>query len=77
MNKVRKGGKVAVLYSPGFGAGWSTWASDEYNCERTAELDQLSPVLCNQQIKQESFQDIRIRVNEAVEKKVRKVLDKS
>lgn len=50
---------------------------DEYNCERTAELDQLSPVLYNQQIKQESFQNIRIRVNEAVEKKVRKVLDKS
>lgn len=22
------GGKVAVLYSPGFGAGWSTWALD-------------------------------------------------
>ncbi len=21
-------GKVAVLYSPGFGAGWSTWAHD-------------------------------------------------
>jgi hypothetical protein len=24
-NKVIKDGKVAVLYSPGFGAGWSTW----------------------------------------------------
>ena len=23
-----RGGKVAVLYSPGFGAGWSTWNSD-------------------------------------------------
>ena len=23
------GGKVAVLYSPGFGAGWSTWAYDD------------------------------------------------
>jgi hypothetical protein len=22
-------GKVAVLYSPGYGAGWSTWAHDE------------------------------------------------
>lgn len=28
MNKVKKDGKVAVLYSPGFGAGWSTWASE-------------------------------------------------
>ena len=24
-NKVVRDGKVAVLYSPGFGAGWSTW----------------------------------------------------
>lgn len=28
MEKVERDGKVAVLYSPGFGAGWSTWASD-------------------------------------------------
>ena len=26
-NKVVRDGKVAVLYSPGFGAGWSTWNS--------------------------------------------------
>jgi hypothetical protein len=26
VNKVIRDGKVAVLYSPGFGAGWSTWA---------------------------------------------------
>jgi hypothetical protein len=26
MEKVVKDGKVAVLYSPGFGAGWSTWS---------------------------------------------------
>lgn len=25
MNKVIRDGKVAVLYSPGFGAGWYTW----------------------------------------------------
>jgi hypothetical protein len=29
MDKVyNEEGKVAVLYSPGFGAGWSTWAHD-------------------------------------------------
>jgi hypothetical protein len=27
MNKVIKDGKVAVLYSPGFGAGWHTWGA--------------------------------------------------
>jgi len=26
--KVIKDGKVAVLYSPGFGAGWYTWNTD-------------------------------------------------
>lgn len=26
--KVVRGGKVAVLVSPGYGAGWSTWADD-------------------------------------------------
>ena len=25
LNKLNQDGKVAVLYSPGFGAGWSTW----------------------------------------------------
>jgi hypothetical protein len=25
MEKIIRDGKVAVLYSPGFGAGWSTW----------------------------------------------------
>lgn len=29
MEKVVRDGKVAVLYSPGFGAGWSTWGEDE------------------------------------------------
>lgn len=28
MNKLERDGKVAVLVSPGFGAGWSTWNSD-------------------------------------------------
>ena len=28
MVKIEKDGKVAVLYSPGYGAGWSTWAAD-------------------------------------------------
>lgn len=31
MDKVIKDGKVAVLYSPGFGAGWFTW-NNHHNC---------------------------------------------
>lgn len=28
MNKIERDGMVAVLVSPGFGAGWSTWNSE-------------------------------------------------
>jgi hypothetical protein len=28
MKKFLKNGKVAILYSPGFGAGWYTWNED-------------------------------------------------
>jgi hypothetical protein len=33
MEKYIKDGKVAVLYSPSFGAGWSTWNYDELRQE--------------------------------------------
>jgi hypothetical protein len=29
MNKVIRDGRVAVLYSPGFGAGWYSWHSNK------------------------------------------------
>jgi hypothetical protein len=29
VEKIERDGKVAVLYSPGFGAGWYTWNSKE------------------------------------------------
>lgn len=29
MNRVVRDGMVAVLYSPGYGAGWSTWVKPE------------------------------------------------
>lgn len=32
MDKVIRDGLVAVLYSPGFGAGWYTWNSDFPEC---------------------------------------------
>lgn len=41
MSKVEKlvrDGRVAVLYSPGFGAGWSTWASQP-DCARAMLFD--------------------------------------
>lgn len=30
VEKLEKDGKVAVLISPGYGAGWSTWADEEH-----------------------------------------------
>lgn len=30
MTKCIRDGLVAVLYSPGYGAGWSTWNGDKY-----------------------------------------------
>ena len=30
MTKCIRDGKVAILYSPGYGAGWSTWNDDKY-----------------------------------------------
>lgn len=29
MEKIERNGKIAILYSPGFGAGWSTWAEED------------------------------------------------
>jgi len=32
-DRVIRDGRVAVVYSPGFGAGWSTWAHGEHGNE--------------------------------------------
>ena len=32
MDKVVRDGKVAVLYSPGYGAGWYSWNTDVKEC---------------------------------------------
>lgn len=50
MEKVIRDGKVAVLYSPGFGAGWSSWITDEkaifdptiVACVESGDFDKLN-----------------------------------
>lgn len=42
MKKYIKDGKVGVLYSPGYGAGWSTWAHNEEHKEAMV----FCPELC-------------------------------
>jgi len=39
-NKIIKDGKVAVIVSHGFGAGWSTWNTEYPDCDTNAELVQ-------------------------------------
>lgn len=34
MEKYEKDGNVAILYSPGYGAGWSTWNQEELSYDK-------------------------------------------
>jgi len=45
MDKMIKDGKVAILYSPGFGAGWYTWNSD--HPEMVFDKEIVSAILQN------------------------------
>jgi hypothetical protein len=38
LKKVIRDGKVAVLYSPGFGAGWYSWNSSVPQCLFSPEI---------------------------------------
>jgi hypothetical protein len=40
MSKLIRDGKVAIIVSPGFGAGWSTWNQEYPDCDTAAELAQ-------------------------------------
>jgi hypothetical protein len=41
MNKVIRNGEVAVLYSPGYGAGWFTWNKNNPECLYSPEIVDL------------------------------------
>jgi len=41
MNKLIRDGKVAVIYSPRFGAGWSTWNWSHPDCVFDREIAEL------------------------------------
>lgn len=43
--RMERDGKVAVLYSPGFGAGWATWNNDEWTPLLTTHRDIVQAVL--------------------------------
>ena len=45
-NKLIRDGRVAVIYSPGFGAGWSTW-NTEYDDEELIFDPGLADLIIN------------------------------
>lgn len=64
MEKVIRDGKVAVLYSPGFGAGWYSWNTDKPEClfhPKIVELveankhSEITQEFCNELFKCEYF----------------------
>jgi hypothetical protein len=54
MNKIERGGLVAVLVSPGYGAGWSTW-NDEHKVTLCMDADIVQAVLDNDLAKAEEI----------------------
>lgn len=55
MTKCIRDGLVAVLYSPGYGAGWSTWNDDKYREFLLHDEKLVDMVEFNQQDKIEEY----------------------
>ena len=45
--RLNKDGKTAVLYSPGYGAGWSTWNGDEWRALLTMHREIVERVMAD------------------------------
>jgi hypothetical protein len=53
--KLERDGKIAILVSRGFGAGWSTWCSDEASTAAVFDPDMAQAVLDGNHRKAESI----------------------
>ena len=63
MSKVIRDGKVAVLVSPGFGAGWSTWAyAGDENYRECMDFMLFDPTLVAMVENKDSAEDIETYV---------------
>ena len=58
-NRLIRDGKVAVIYSPGFGAGWSTWNAEYFEYGEELIFD---PGLADLIINQRSWEQIEAYV---------------
>ena len=56
MNKLVRDGRVAVLYSPDYGAGWSTWASQDIR-----EAVMFDPAIV-ELVEQEKLEELEVYV---------------
>ena len=54
MEKYIKDGKVAVLYSPGYGAGWSTWIDNKEDAQKAV----FDPILVKHFLGEEKIDDV-------------------
>ena len=55
MEKCIKDGQVAVIFSPGFGAGWSTWNNVEYSHELVFDPMIVDMILNNKKDEFETY----------------------
>jgi len=58
MDKIIRDGKVAVLYSPGYGAGWYSWNTDCKECVFNPEIVKLVEAEEKEKITEELCQDL-------------------
>lgn len=54
LNKLVRDGKVAVVYSPGFGAGWSTWNPKSVRAQLCMDAELAEAVLAGELYKAEA-----------------------
>lgn len=54
IRKYIKKGKVAVVYSPGFGAGWSTWKSGDLALQMLYSYEVVDQILKDDKIRKRS-----------------------
>lgn len=60
VNKLERDGQVAVLYSPGFGAGWSTWASGTDRTVLTFDAEIAQAVLAGDKERAKALAEAKV-----------------
>jgi hypothetical protein len=72
MNKVIRDGKVAVLYSPGHGAGWYTWNSARGESEEQSLSLIFDPILV--ELVEKRNDDNRWEFTQKIEQRAEEIL---